>query len=98
MTIGSIEAQDFSAFLIDQYLNYQEKSLAHRRFKHHDLVPLIETLPAKGFQVKVAGQSYLGKSIYSISIGTGSTTVLLWSQMHGNEATATMALFDIFNF
>jgi hypothetical protein len=24
--------------------------------------------------------------------------VLLWSQMHGDEATATMALFDLFNF
>lgn len=23
---------------------------------------------------------------------------MLWSQMHGNESTATMALFDLFNF
>ena len=98
MTLGSIEAQDFSKYLIDHYSQYREPSLSHRRFKHRDLVPLIEKLPAKGFQVKEIGKSYLGKSIYSISIGTGPIKVLLWSQMHGDEATATMALFDIFNF
>lgn len=30
--------------------------------------------------------------------GNGKTKVMLWSQMHGNESTATMALFDLFNF
>ncbi len=32
-----------------------------------------------------------------ISYGEGSTSVLLWSQMHGNEPTATMALMDMFH-
>jgi hypothetical protein len=98
MTIGSIEAQDFSNYLWDQYSKYRERSLSHRRFKHDDLIPLMEKLSAGSFQVSEAGQSYLGKPIYTISIGTGPTKVLLWSQMHGNEATATMALFDMFNF
>ncbi|WP_246073336.1 M14 family zinc carboxypeptidase [Formosa sediminum] len=33
-----------------------------------------------------------------ISVGNGPINVFLWSQMHGDESTATQALFDIFNF
>ena len=98
MTIGSLRAQDFSTQLMDQYSEFKESTLSHRRFKHKDLVPLIEQLPARGFRVQEAGKSYQGRNIYLISIGSGPITVLLWSQMHGNEATATMAMFDIFNF
>lgn len=98
MTIGSLSAQDFSIQLMDQYPRFKESSLSHRRFKHQDIVALIENLPARGFRVQEAGKSYLGRTIYLISIGTGPARVLLWSQMHGDEATATMALFDIFNY
>lgn len=45
-----------------------------------------------------AGRSVSGKQIKMVSYGSGSKSVLLWSQMHGNEPTATMALMDIFNF
>jgi hypothetical protein len=44
------------------------------------------------------GESLLGRPIRSVTFGQGSTTVLLWSQMHGDESTATMALADIFRF
>ena len=37
-----------------------------------------------------------GRELRTITFGTGPTTVLLWSQMHGDESTATMALADIF--
>jgi hypothetical protein len=33
-----------------------------------------------------------------LDIGTGKMRVLIWSQMHGNEATGTKALFDLFNY
>jgi hypothetical protein len=98
MSIGSLPVQDFPQQLIDQYHNFKEASLTHRRFKHDDILPLIEKLPSKGFQVIKAGASYQGRPVYHVSIGTGKEKVLLWSQMHGDEATATMALFDIFNF
>lgn len=44
------------------------------------------------------GTSVLGNSIYSITIGSGKTKVLMWSQMHGNEATTTKGFFDFLNF
>jgi len=97
MTAGSLTAQDFSNQLLTQYESYREGSLTHRRFKHQDLQPLLETMPEE-FTVKELGKSYQGRSIKMVSIGTGPVSVLLWSQMHGNEATATMALFDIFNY
>lgn len=46
----------------------------------------------------VIGHSVEGREIYRLSIGTGSIPVLLWSQMHGDESTATLALFDVMNF
>lgn len=44
------------------------------------------------------GNSVEGRSINLVSCGTGKTSVLLWSQMHGDEPTATLALMDIFHF
>jgi hypothetical protein len=39
-----------------------------------------------------------GRAIYHLSFGRGPYRVLLWSQMHGDEASATSALFDLFEY
>ncbi|HEX9367038.1 MAG TPA: M14 family zinc carboxypeptidase [Vicinamibacterales bacterium] len=44
------------------------------------------------------GASLEGRSINMITTGTGPFRVLLWSQMHGDEPTATAALFDVFAY
>jgi Predicted carboxypeptidase len=44
------------------------------------------------------GTSVEGRSINMVSMGTGPVRVLLWSQMHGDEPTATAALFDVFEY
>ena len=81
------------------YENYKEKSLTHRRFKHKDIITLIEQLKNKNiFRVNKVGESVQGKNIFTISIGTGLKKIFCWSQMHGNEPTATASIFDIFNF
>lgn len=49
-------------------------------------------------QLKVEGNSVLQNPIYSYTIGTGKTKILLWSQMHGNESTTTKALLDLLLF
>ncbi len=41
------------------------------------------------------GKSSLGKPIYMMRIGNGPTKVAAWSQMHGNESTATLAMLDL---
>jgi hypothetical protein len=47
------------------------------------------------YQVETIGESVEGRPIEHLWFGHGPTTVLLWSQMHGDEATATSALLDI---
>jgi len=44
---------------------------------------------------EIAGRSVEGRAIHHLTIGRGPTPVLLWSQMHGDEPTATSALLDI---
>ena len=50
------------------------------------------------FILERAGSSLEGRSINMITVGSGPFRVLLWSQMHGDEPTATAALFDVFEY
>ncbi len=77
------------------YDNFKEKSLEKRRFKHKNVLSLLENLT---FQKETVGQSFEKRKITKVKIGDGPKAVMLWSQMHGNEATATMAMFDLFHF
>lgn len=79
----------------DTYNQFKETSLTHRRFKHSQLEKILQTLP---FQKEIVGFSFENRPIYKIVVGNGPMNVLLWSQMHGDEATATMAMLDIFRF
>lgn len=78
---------------------YKETSLQHRRFKHKHVEALVQQHQQnKTLAIQQIGQSVQQRSIYEVQYGKGKKVVMLWSQMHGNEATATMALFDLFNF
>jgi hypothetical protein len=50
------------------------------------------------FKVEVTGTSVQQKPIYSLAAGTGKTRIFIWSQMHGNEATTTKAVFDFIKY
>lgn len=96
---GSTSYTPDTALLESAYETYREPTITHRRFVHADIEPLI--LKRKGgdtFDVTHLGNSVLKKSIYQLKYGEGPKKVMLWSQMHGNEPTATMALMDLFNF
>lgn len=99
MIVSVANAQDLARRLHDTHEQYKESALKERRFKHLDIQPLIEKLKSNAlYEVSVVGQSFEGRSISMIKAGKGKTNVLFWSQMHGDEPTATMALFDMFNF
>ncbi|HEX2798928.1 MAG TPA: M14 family zinc carboxypeptidase, partial [Thermoanaerobaculia bacterium] len=59
-----------------------------------ELARLAERHPGL-FRVAEEGVSSEGRPIPLLLVGEGPTTVLLWSQMHGDEPTATSALLDI---
>jgi hypothetical protein len=91
--------QNMAQRLNDSYEFYKEKSIGQQRFKHRDLMPLLEKAKTSAaFEVSEIGKSFEGRSINQLKYGKGAPSVLLWSQMHGDEATATMAMLDIFNF
>jgi hypothetical protein len=79
------------------FAQYKEPSIEDRRFGYQLITPLIAKRNTL-FETRVLGESIEGRPIHSLSFGEGARKVLLWSQMHGNESTATMALFDLFNF
>lgn len=73
--------------------------LQDRRFSPETLHALLQELDGRtGFSVKEAGRSVEGRPIYLVQLGQGPKKVLLWSQMHGDEPTATAALADLFKF
>jgi hypothetical protein len=78
---------------------YRVQAIAARRFTHEALWraigPLVGSAP---FRTEEIGRSIQGRAIRAVRFGEGPTTVLLWSQMHGDESTATMALADIVRF
>jgi len=85
--------------LYETYERYREPSLTKRRVKHDDIQPLLQKLKTEpGFEVRQVGTSIQGRSLSLVSVGVGEVDVFLWSQMHGDEPTATMAIFDILNF
>ncbi len=67
-----------------------------RRFTHTDYWAAMEpALKSSSLRVTSVGASTQGRALRAITFGNGPTTVFLWSQMHGDESTATMALADL---
>jgi len=60
------------------------------------VLPLLT--PERGFALETIAHSVEGRPLRHVRWGRGKTPVMLWSQMHGNESTATMALADVFRF
>jgi len=67
------------------------------KYIHLKTIPILDSLKSI-FIINEIGKSVQNNSIYQVKIGTGATTILIWSQMHGNEPTTTKGLFDFFNF
>ncbi len=66
--------------------------------RHRDVVNYLEQLKKLGIKVEEVGRSFEDREIYQVEWGTGKTKIFMWSQMHGDEPTATSALMDMFAF
>lgn len=85
--------------LFDSYDTFKCPEITSRRFTQAEMLRWIATANKSGtIKAQPLGQSAEGRTISLYTFGTGATKVLLWSQMHGDEPTATMALMDIFSF
>ena len=66
--------------------------------RHSDLKKYLEQLGKLGIKVEQVGASYANREIYQVEWGRGPLKIFMWSQMHGDEPTATSALIDMFAF
>lgn len=83
---------------------YRVPGLEDRRFDHAEywdaLQAAHEADEAAYDRIGLAevGCSIEGRAIRALTFGNGPTTALLWSQMHGDESAASMALADILHW
>ena len=76
--------------------DYRVAGLEDRRFTHELYwSALAPVLNSRAVTVTRLGESLEGREIRAITLGAGDTKVLLWSQMHGDESAASMALADL---
>lgn len=66
--------------------------------RHRDLKVYLDELRASGLKVDEVGRSFADREIYQVEWGKGPLKVFLWSQMHGDEPTATSAMIDILSY
>lgn len=79
-----------------QYLQIKAAGLDKPQLSYADIAPLLEQHRANtqlGFSQ--LGQSVLGTPIWQIDIGNGPVKLMAWSQMHGDESTATASVLDL---
>ena len=66
--------------------------------RHKDVLIYLSELEKVGIKNQIVGKSFGGRSIHQVEWGEGDLKVFMWSQMHGDEPTATSALFDMLAF
>jgi len=69
--------------------------------RHADLQQYLQELAYRypnDITLEEAGRSFLGRPIRMLKVGSGPNKILLWSQMHGDEPSATPALLDIADY
>lgn len=82
--------------ILKSYYSFKESALYSRFFKHQHLLEILNRNTVC-FTSEVAGYSLEGREIRLLKVGDGTIPILLWSQMHGDETSGTMALMDLLN-
>ena len=65
---------------------------------HSEIEEHIQSLKESEIKIEEGGVSFEGRNIYLLTLGNGKRKIFSWTQMHGDESTATKAVFDVVNF
>ncbi len=102
-----------ASMLMAQEVAFDQRHLweAHERVRvspvnpqqvgHRELGAMLQELARRTpetLHIEEVGTSVEGRALYLVRAGRGSQRVLMWSQMHGDEPTATSALLDILSY
>ena len=85
--------------LLQLHERHRAPDFVERRVAPEELWRSLEpVLQRGGYRVESLGNSAEGRPLRLIHVGDGPVPVLLWSQMHGDETTATRALVDLLRY
>jgi len=90
----NMEMNDRNLFNIEENTHLRVDYISNRYLTNLDLKKFILEYKDQ-LAFKILGKSVEKKNIYGVKIGNGSSRILLWSQMHGNESTTTKAVLDL---
>jgi hypothetical protein len=97
--IGSVTTKAQSPReLLQEWQTHRLTDLDPALVKHAELQKYLNELRARGVRIAEVGRSVADRAIYQMEFGRGPLKVFMWSQMHGDEPTATSALLDLFAY
>jgi len=81
------------------YDSYKAGGITSSRFTQAQMLQWLHPFEDRHlFEKSILGTSAEGRDIALYRLGKGPVKAMLWTQMHGDEPTATMAVMDIFSF
>jgi hypothetical protein len=95
------QLSSFTEELFNEYSKYEVEGFSSMKVQPDFLQKQIDLITSKApelFEVQLLGHSVEDRPIRMVSVGNGNTDVLMWSQMHGNESTATRSIVDLLAF
>ncbi|MFY8187172.1 MAG: M14 family metallopeptidase [Flavobacterium sp.] len=79
------------------FSQYKQSQIEGRYITQEHLNSVYESLKMASEKIQL-GVSVLNEPIFGFQFGHGTTKILIWSQMHGNESTTTKSLIDFIAF
>jgi hypothetical protein len=101
MTASSSSPTALARHLFASYHHHKLHTLFPGNCRHGVISRLLRSLVARSdglLAMETVGKSLEGRAINLVRCGRGRTHVLVWSQMHGDESTGTLALLDVCTF
>lgn len=95
------QLSSFTEELFNEYSKYEVEGFSNMKVEPDFLQKQIDLITNKSpglFEIQLLGHSVEDRPIRMVSIGNGDIDVLMWSQMHGNESTATRSIVDLLSF
>jgi len=80
--------------ILSSYDSIQIKN-QNRWLKQSGLNKYLSSFNLTSLDWQVIGASEEGRKVTRVQIGNGPLKILIWSQMHGNEATGTLAIIEL---
>ncbi|MDC3402585.1 M14 family zinc carboxypeptidase [Flavobacteriaceae bacterium] len=95
------QLSSFTEELFNEYSKYEVEGFSEMKVEPDFLQKQIDLITGKApglFEIQLLGHSVEDRPIRMVSAGNGDVDVLMWSQMHGNESTATRSIVDLLSF